>query len=227
MNMLKSLKLTAAAIALIASPAAAEMELSLYMGVQNVQDSTASGNLPGGASFSRNVNWEGKPLENPYYYGGRAIWWTQGNLGFGIEGTHTKAYASDADRAAIGVDRLEFSDGHNIITANIMKRWPGVFNNAKFTPYVGAGVGVAIPHVDIRVTGATDRTFGYETTGPAVRGIAGMKYNLNDKWALFGEYQVVWSDNDATIDPDPGQTAGKLKTELVTHAVNLGISYSF
>ena len=72
-----------------------------------------------------------------------------------------------------------------------------------------------------------NRTYDYEMTGLAVRGIAGMKYELNEDWALFGEYQITWSDNDVTIDGDPGQPDGKLRTELMTHAVNIGISYSF
>lgn len=217
-----------AALPAIATPAAAEVELSFYIGTQSVDGSTASGYLPGGTPVSRSVDWEGKPFESPFYYGGRAIWWMDNNIGFGIEGTHTKAYASQADMAAIGVSRLELSDGHNIITANVMKRWPGAFKaTPKFTPYVGAGVGVAIPHVDAQVNTSGIRTFGYETTGPALRAIAGLKYDLTEKWALFGEYQAVWSDNDITIDPAPGQLPGKLNTELLTHAVNVGVSYSF
>jgi len=228
--MLKSLKIAAAVLVVSAAPAAAEVELSLYLGVQSVNSSTASGTLPGGAAFSRNVAWEGNPLENPYYYGGRITWWTQNDIGFGVEGTHAKAYAPAADRAAIGVSRLELSDGHNIFTANVMKRWPAAFGAKRWTPYVGGGLGVAMPHVDIQVIGAAGRTYDFEQTGFAVRGIAGMKYDLNDKWALFGEYQATWSDNDITIDPDPavaGQTAGKFSTQLLTHAVNFGISYSF
>lgn len=228
--MLKPMKIAAAAVLLSAAPVAAEVELSLYLGLQSVQDSTASGTLPGGAAFSRNVAWEGNPLENPYYYGGRITWWTQNNIGFGLEGTHAKAYAPAAARAAIGVSRLELSDGHNIITANVMKRWPEAFGAKRWTPYVGGGLGIALPHVDIQVIGATGRTFDYEQTGLAIRGIAGMKYELNEKWSLFGEYQATWSDNDITIDPDPavpGQTPGQLRTELFTHAVNFGVSYSF
>ncbi|QGX97297.1 porin family protein [Roseovarius faecimaris] len=213
----------------LAVPAAAEMELSFYLGVQELSDSSGSGVLPGGAPISRNFNWEGNSLEAPIYYGARAIWWTPSDIGFGLEGTHTKAYASSADKAAIGVSRFELSDGHNIITANVMKRWPDAFA-AKLTPYVGAGIGVAIPHVDAQVLGAANRTFDYEFTGPAVRGIAGMKYDINDRWAVFGEYQFTWSDNDITIDADPtvpGQTNGKLNTELLTHAINIGIAYRF
>ncbi|MFD0859381.1 outer membrane protein [Roseovarius aquimarinus] len=227
--MTKALKSAAAVAALAAAtPAAAELELSFYLGTQTTSDSDASGFLPNGAgAFGRNVDWDGKPFDAPIYYGGRAMWWTSSNLGFGIEGTHTKAYASGADRTAMGFDRLEFTDGHNIFTANVMKRFPGVFGGSKFTPYGGAGIGVAIPHVDILATGATNRTYDYEMTGLALRGIAGMKYELTEDWALFGEYQITWSDNDVTIDGDPGQPDGKLRTELTTHAVNIGISYSF
>ncbi|WP_393961036.1 outer membrane protein [Roseovarius sp. S4756] len=225
----KALKSAAAIATLaIAGPAAAELELSFYLGTQTASDSDASGFLPNGAgTFDRNVSWDGKSFDAPIYYGGRAMWWTPGNLGFGIEGTHTKAYAGTADKAVMGFDRLEFTDGHNIITANVMKRFPGAFGGSKFTPYGGAGIGVAIPHVDILATGATNRTYDYEMTGLALRGIAGMKYELTEDWALFGEYQITWSDNDVTIDGDIGQPDGKLRTELVTHAVNIGISYSF
>ena len=219
-----------AIVAGVAAPAAAEMELSFYLGAQGLSESSGSGTLPGGAPISRNFNWEGNPFDAPIYYGARAMWWLPSDIGFGIEGTHTKAYASTADRAAIGVSRFELSDGHNIITANVMKRWPGAFASQKLTPYVGAGIGVAIPHVDALVPGASNRTYDYEVTGPALRGIAGMKYDFNDNWAVFGEYQFTWSDNDITIDADPlvaGQLDGKLSTELLTHAVNIGISYSF
>jgi len=228
--MIRHLKTALAALVMMAAPAAAEVELSLYLGWQGVSDSTGSGTLPGGAPFARKFNWDGKPFEAPLYYGGRAIWWTARDFGFGIEGTHTKAYASAADLAALGLSRLELSDGHNIITANVMKRWPEAFANSGFTPYLGGGVGIAVPHVDAQVIGAANRTFGYEATGLALRGIAGLKYDINERWAVFGEYQITWSDNDITLDPDPtvpGQLPGRLSTEITTHAVNFGISYSF
>ena len=57
-----------------------------------------------------------------------------------------------------------------------------------------------------------------------------MKYEINDRWAVFGEYQITWSANDITIDPNPlvpGQAPGDVSTDVVTHAVNFGISFSF
>ncbi len=226
--MLRNVKAAIAALILSAAPAAAEWELSFYVGWQEVNDSTVSGTLPGGAPVSRNVDWAGDSFDSPFYYGGRATWWTQSNWGFGVEGTHTKAYASDADINALGLSRFELSDGHNIFTLNAMKRWPGSFSNGKLTPYVGGGIGIAVPHVDITVAGAPSRTYDFEFTGPAVRGIAGLKYDITEKWAIFGEYQFTWSDNEITIDPTvPGQTPGKFNTEIFTQAVNFGISYSF
>jgi|SRR6056297_2393262 len=221
---------TLAAFPLFASPAAsAELELSLYLGVQSVQDSSVSGTLPGVGLVNRSIDWKGKPFDAPIYYGARAMWWLDNDLGFGIEGTHTKAYMSDADLNALGLSRFELSDGHNIFTANVMKRWPGAFSGKEnFTPYVGGGLGVAIPHVDAQEVGGSVRTYDYEYTGLALRGIAGMKYAINEDWAVFGEYQFTWSDNSITVDPSPGQAAaGKLSTDLTTHAVNVGVSYSF
>jgi lipid A oxidase len=226
----KSIAAATASLLTSAAPVAAEMELSLYLGWQGVDDSTLSGTLPGAVPVNRGMNWDGDPFNTPLYYGGRAMWWMPADLGIGVEGTHTKAYASAADMAALGVNRLELSDGHNILTANVMKRWPEAFTGSPLVPYAGAGVGVAVPHVDVRVIGATGRTHGFETTGPALRGLAGLKYDLTENWALFGEYQITWSDNDITVDPDPavpGQVAGRLQTEIVTHALNFGVSYSF
>lgn len=227
--MLKTVRNILIALAVFATPAAAEFELSLYLGTQSVADSNASGFLPGGGgAFDQTIDWEGNPFDAPIYYGGRGMWWTANNVGFGFEGTHTKAIAPDAQAASIGLGRFELSDGHNIFTFNVMKRWPGAFIGGNFTPYIGGGIGIAVPHVDAIVLGPANRTFGFEATGPAIRGIAGIKYNFNEKWAIFTEYQFTYSDNDITIDPvTAGQISGELNTELLTHAINVGISYSF
>ncbi|WP_026758521.1 outer membrane protein [Sediminimonas qiaohouensis] len=219
---MKSFKFRIAAATLtaaLAGPAAAEMELSLYSGVQTLPHSNLSGTYPAGGSFSRHVKWNGKSFAAPPYYGARAMWWRPSNIGWGVEFTHAKAYASDADMNALGFSSLEFTDGHNLITVNVMKRWPDRWGG--FTPYAGAGLGVAVPHVDATTTGGS-RTYGYQLTGPAARLTAGAKYDLNDKWAVFGEYQFTYSDND--VDLNGG---GSMKTTLITNALNFGLSYKF
>ena len=165
------------------------------------------------------IGWEGRSFEAPPYYGARATWWRRPDLGFGIEFTHAKVYAPVAEHSALGFTSMELTDGLNILTFNVTKRWNDRFG--AFTPYVGAGVGIAVPHVD--VTSANGfRTFGYQFTGPAVRLTAGAKYDLTDNWALFSEYQFTYSSNKAEL-----VGGGTFNSDIITNAVNFGVSYRF
>ncbi len=178
--------------------------------------------MTGIGPVSKLIGWKGKSFAAPPYYGARATWWRTDSFGWGLELTHAKAYAP-AGEMAPQFSRLEFTDGHNILTINANKRWPGLWANGKLTPYVSGGVGVAIPHVDIQPTVAgAAHTFGYQVTGPAAKVGAGIKYDLNERWALFTEYQFTWTDNEVDLD-----SGGKLKTEILTNAVNFGVSLKF
>lgn len=192
----------------------AETELSLYSGLQAVQDSRLSGSAAGDVQ----VQWEGQSLKAPPYYGLRLTRWRPDGLGYGIEVNHAKAYADDPARH--GYDRLEFSDGLNIVTANLWHRWPGVGRRG-LQPYLGAGIGLAVPHVDIQPTGGA-HTFGYQITGPAAQLVAGARLPLSGRWALFGEWKGSWSKHKVDLD-----SGGTLRTEIVTHALNVGLSYRF
>lgn len=211
--------ITAVALLLVfSSNAHAEMEISLYTGVQGAPHSGVSGNDPGGVgAFDFNAAWEGNSFEAPPYYGLRATWWRDENWGFGLEFNHAKVYADDATLAASGFSRLEFTDGLNIITANAFYRWQ---NGGKWTPYIGAGIGIAVPHVDVQSAGG--KTFEYQYTGPAIQLVAGVKYDLNDKWGLFGEYKGTYSTNKADL-----ASGGTLETNILTNALNFGVSYKF
>ncbi len=214
----QALFVAGAALFVIPAQAQAEIEVSAYTGVQTLPHSRVNGSNAAVGTFSRLVKWEGKSFEPPPYYGARVIWWQEGGLGYGVELTHTKAYASDADRAALGFSRFEFTDGHNIITANVVKRWDNKWG--KLTPYAGLGLGVAVPHVD--ANDGVNRTFGYQYTGPAFRITAGAKYDINERWAAFSEYQFVMSQNN--VDLAGGHN---VKMRLTTNAINFGVSYKF
>lgn len=207
-----------AALTLTALPAVAETEISVYGGWQTSPHSSVSGRLADGTSFRKAIGWDGKSFEMPPYYGVRAMWWQPNDIGYGIEFTHAKVYAPASERLP-EFDRLEFTDGHNIVTANIAKRWPGLWAD-RFSPYVGAGLGIAVPHVDVTENG--NRTFGYQYTGPALRLTAGASYDLNDRWAAFGEYQFTISNNEADLEG-----GGTLETRLITNALNVGLSFRF
>ena len=62
----------------------------------------------------------------------------------------------------------------------------------------------------------------YQITGPAVAVVAGVKYDFNDRWGMFGEYKGTYSMNEASL-----ASGGTLKTNIVTNAINIGVSLSF
>lgn len=203
--------------AMIAAPALAESELSFYTGAQTAPHSRVEGNNAG-TPFSFLATWEGRSGEAPPYYGFRYTRWTSDNLGFGVDFNHAKVYADDATLATNGFTNLEFTDGLNILTANVFYRWQQP--DRAWTPYVGAGLGVAIPHVDVLIGG--NRTFEYQLTGPAAMVAAGVKYDFNDRWGMFGEYKGTYSVNEAELSG-----GGSLSTNIVTNALNIGVSFSF
>lgn len=211
----------AALVAVAPTFLAAETELSFYLGFQESPHSQVDGTDPGNAvdpNLDFTAGWEGLSFEMPPYYGARATFWRTETFGWGAEFTHTKVYGDAATLADNGFTRFELTDGLNIITVNAMRRWPNQWGSV--TPYVGGGLGIAVPHVDIESAGG--KAFGYQLTGPAVRWTAGASYDINDQWAVFGEYQGTYSMN--RIDLGSG---GSLETDIITNAVNLGVSFSF
>jgi len=202
-----------------AGSASAETELGIYTGYQVAPHSRVEGTDPGGAgAFSFLTTWEGDSFSPPPYWGVRATYWMNDSWGVGLDFNHAKVIADPATRAANGFTRLEFTDGLNILTANVWRRWE---NDARrWTPYVGAGAGFAFPHVEVSSAGGT--TFEYQITGPAVAVVAGVKYEINDRWGIFGEYKGTYSMNEADLT-----NGGTLSTDIVTNAINIGVSLSF
>ncbi len=210
---------TSALIAmLLPISATAEIELSFYGGAQNAPHSDVffSGDsvIPDQKIF---IGWQGKSFEAPPYYGIRATVWNSPSFGFGVDFTHNKIYPQEGELPA-EFERLEFTDGLNTLTLNAYKRWNRAFGD--FTPYVGGGVGVSVPHVE--VISDTSRTLGYQFTGPAATWIAGASYPINDEWSVFGEYKGTYSMNKGDLE-----TGGTVETDVITNAVNVGVSFSF
>lgn len=195
-----------------ADPARAEIVISLYGGGQSLPRSTIHDSGLGDAT----VGWRGKSFAMPPYWGARATLWRNARSGFGIEINHAKAYADTP--SAYGYDVLEMTDGLNVVTANLWRRWR---SDSRWTPYVGAGAGVAVPHVEVQRRGGP-LTFEYQLTGPAVQWVAGASWDINAKWSVFGEDKGTWSRHRMKLDA--GST---LKTDIIANAVNLGLSYRF
>lgn len=198
-----------------------EFQLSVYGGLQTLPHSVVSGNDPAGAgAFSFTAGWEGNSFQAPPYYGLRGTWWQTETFGLSLDFTHSKAYADDDTLTSSGFPVLEFTDGINVLTVNAMRRFPN--EGSRWTPYVGAGVGVAVPHVEVQSTGASPKTFEFQYGGVAAQFQGGIEYELNESWSVFGEYKMNYVDLD--VDLDGG---GNLSTNLITNAVNIGAGFSF
>lgn len=198
--------------------AAAEVELSFYGGVQSAPSSDISirgDDVIPNSDFEQ--DWEGRSGEAPIYYGFRATHWRSANFGVGLDFAHNKVYPKNDDLPD-GFEVLEFTDGINTLTVNAYRRWSGAFGEV--TPYVGGGLGVALPYVEVSNNGS--ETFEYQITGPAATWIAGASYAINDQWAVFGEYKGTFSSNTADLDD-----GGTLETDIFTNAVNFGVSFNF
>lgn len=208
-------------LGLATTSAAAEVELSFYGGIQsaNASDVSIRGDsvIPSG-DFS--IAWEGRSGEAPPYYGIRATKWQEDGFGYGLDFAHNKIYPKDGELPD-NYTVLEMTDGLNTLTVNAYRRWNGAFGQV--SPYIGGGLGLAIPHVEVtNTTGDGSETFGYQITGPAATVIAGASYPINEQWSVFGEYKGTYSSNKADLD-----TGGTLETDVVTNALNLGVSFNF
>jgi lipid A oxidase len=100
------------------------------------------------------------------------------NLGLTVDFTHAKVYADSATLASSGWSHFEFSDGLNLLTLNALYRMP--ITGTKFVPYVGAGAGINVPHVE--VTRSWGRTFEYQLGGATVKAQAGVAYEFDENW---------------------------------------------
>ena len=193
---------------------AQDFEVSAYTGWQTSPHSGVSTDVT--ADFT--AGWEGRSFEMAPYYGVRGMVWQPSGWGFGVEFTHAKIYADDETLAESGFSTLEFTDGLNILTANALYRWdrPG----RRWTPYAGAGIGLSIPYVEVEGNGVS--VFEYQVTGPALRLVGGVSYAVSDRWSVFAEYNGTYSMNEADLGG-----ASTLETDVVTNAINIGVSFNF
>ena len=208
----------AVALAAAALPAAAETEISVYGGLQTAppSDVTVRGDSVV-ADRDLDIAWEGKSFTAPPYYGIRVTTWRTPQLGYGLEFTHNKVYPKNGELPA-DISRLEFTDGLNTLTANAYYRFDPL--DSGLTPYVGGGLGLAIPHVEL--TSGTSRTAEYQITGPAATLIAGASLPIDDQWSVFGEYKGTYTSNEGDLD-----TGGTVESDIFTNAINVGVSFNF
>jgi len=205
----------------LSSVASAETQLSVYGGHQSAPHSHVSGEY-NGDPFEFTAGWEGKPFAMPPYYGLRYTNWLGGDWGIAVDFTHSKVYSDDETRTATNFEVLEFTDGINVFTVNAVRRFQ---SSGKWTPYVGGGIGLSVPHVEVQVNDSAEKTFEYQYGGPAVQLHGGVEYSVSYKWSVFAEYKFNYVMLGVNLD-GPGEN-NFLETNVITNALNIGVSYEF
>jgi lipid A oxidase len=205
-------------------PAAAETQISVFGGANsNLSSDVKVGGTGTAADGTSSIDWDGNSFELPPYWGVRGTYWLSGsksNWGFAIDFVHSKAVADLDGAAGNKFDRLEFTDGNNILLFDVLYRFNPLMNG-KLVPYVGAGIGVTIPHVEVTPVGGS-KTYEYQLTGVAAQVLAGLEYKLNEKWSVFAEGRFSYSHIEADL-----QGGGTLETDLWSPQIAVGVSYRF
>jgi OmpA-OmpF porin, OOP family len=140
------------------------------------------------------------------------------NNGWRLEG---EVYHSRAD-----VDKVDGpggSTGHLSNTDLFANALYDFRTGTRFTPYIGAGAGVAFAtanNIGVLVNGGalndTQTQFAYQA-------IAGVSTQLDDNWAVTADYRYV-----ASLEPDYATTVGgSARSENASHNLILGVRYSF
>jgi hypothetical protein len=241
---------------------APETLIAGYGGVTHTRDSDIHFAKPGETDLTAHrVQWIGRPFKSPIYYGVRAMHWpAHGRFGGMLDFTHAKAISVREQMLRLSGTRngkpmdgpvlndatfrhLEFSHGHNMLTLN------GLLSLGRLAPalrpYVGAGVGLSLPHTEVQFRGDERRTYEYQIAGPVGQAVAGLEIRLPRISILleykfsFAPYSVPLSGRDGSRSNAfldywnqisawlSGETPeyGTLTTKLVTHHGIVAVGY--
>lgn len=205
-----------------------ETVASAYAGAPLYHRSDVHLSRPGGTDMTlRRLGWDGDAFYFPIDGGARIARWS-GSLGLMVDFLHNKAISrlgkgSHGRKISNGViedaettgtldgrlapsplrltdlfDRLEFTHGHNTLMLTGLARVPALAQIVR--PYVGAGVGVAVPHVEVWFTGAPQeaRTNEYQYAGPALQLLAGLELRIG-RGSYYVEYKFIWASIEAAL----------------------------
>ena len=186
------------------------LAVGAYSGLPwNTPSSITVRSSPGTDYTLRDIPWIAKPWKTPVFYGARIQAWSRASpLGVMLDFTHNKAIADATAQVEASGNKdgqpvppnvrigemfrtLEFSHGHNMLTVNGLYRLP--FATATLKPYVGFGLGIAIPHTEIRYTETSPFTYEYQYAGPVLQALGGVEIRLASRLSLFVEYKFTYS----------------------------------
>ena len=232
--------MASAALWLIPAVAEAQLAVGAYLGRSSTLDGTVELRQSGATDLTfHDVGWYDESWVNPKYYGFRLTYWMRSHPRWGVvlDFTHAKMYAElDATVRMSGtrdgdpVDRdellgdtfdvLAFSHGHNTLTLNGFYRWVSPGGDRRLTPYVGFGLCIAVPHVEVEIRQSV--TEEYQVAGPTVEGRAGLDIRIWKGLSAFAEYRLNYANLSADL-----AGGGSIKVTPWTHHFTGGLAFTF
>lgn len=198
-----------------ASPSRGEYVISGYGGAPYTHPSDVKFSKPDVTDLTAHgVRWEGQPFKSPIYYGIRTTGWGRnGTFGAMLDFTHSKTISQRGqeiafsgvrngqkmpDKAQIGdtFRHFEFSHGHNTLIVNGLVRLASI--SPGLAPYVGGGLGVALPHTEVQFLGDSARTYEYQYVGPAAQALIGLELRI-PRVSVFIEYKFTIARYEASL----------------------------
>jgi len=234
-----------AAILLVSAfSAKAEFVVSAFTAKTIDEDNDVKVKQTGGTDLTfHDAQFQGKDFESPQYYGLRAMYFLHEDkpgFGFGVEFFHDKEYmktggnlhvtgtrggipVNDNEPVNNTIQNFNNSHGMNFLLGDVFYRWVFGANHGAFVqrlrPYIGAGAGIVIPHVESEVYGVSKQQ--YEFGGPGVQAVVGLDVKLTKHFSIFSEYKFTYADLDESI-PN-----GSIQFQPMTHHFAFGVSFHF
>lgn len=217
--------------------ARAEFVVSFFSGVSSAENNDLHYRQAGGTDLTfHDVSYHTKDFGSPIYYGGRVAYFLpeQSHWGFGLEFFHSKIYLDTGDSVRVTGKRggdpvndvepinatitgFNCSHGLNFLFADAMYRfYLGQRDKdflGRFQPYLGAGVGAAIPHVEF--SSETTHFEEYQFHGPAFEGLAGINFDITKYLGLFAEYKFTYVDLDHLSIPGGSIGVAPMQNHLI------------
>jgi opacity protein-like surface antigen len=165
----------------------------------------------GGVSFLPNLQLKSggttahENFDTGYAYGG-AVGYDMGN------GTHVELDALHQMSNLSGISGAP-TNGHLQSTSLMVNGQYDLMHDAKFTPYVGVGIGAQ--NVGASINGAHDSNWK-----PAYQAEAGLRTNISDKVSVFGEYR--FSQSEAA---DLSLGGANVHQHFADHGILAGLTY--
>ena len=232
------MKCAVALVLLAGSPAYADWNVGVYLGIPYTLSSPLRLQLsPGTDVVFESVAYRGEPFTFPLYYGYRAGYFSN-HLGIEAELIHLKVFADPSevvgrdgriagrtvmDAAPLGdvVQRFSISHGLNLVLVNAVVRAPVRRRSSerRVSWVARAGAGPTVPHGESVIAGVGKEQ--YELGRIAIQGAGGIELKIAGGAHLVGEYKLT------TTRQRVGVAGGTASARFTTHHVVFGAGYRF